>query len=202
MTSKHPADLMSQLQAYEHELGSLPPVHLWNPPLCTNVQMRIDRQGRWYYMDSPIGRDRMVRLFSKVLRFDEDGCYYLVTPIEKIRVLVEDSPFSVLQWHSQGQSEQRNIWFTANTGERFPLDSAHPLTVSSTDDQQPIPRVIVRSNLRGLISRNLYYQLINTALDEQPPDSTAEESVGLYSFSRFFSLQPQMLAEGHERASG
>ena len=76
----------------------LPPVHLWDPPICENIDMRIDREGRWYFMNSPIGRERMVRLFSRVLRYDQDGHYYLVTPIEKIRLTVDDKPFLIIDY--------------------------------------------------------------------------------------------------------
>ena len=88
---KTSAQLFSDILKLQNE-GSLPPVDDWNPPLCENVQMKISRDGKWYFMDSPIGREKMVSLFSTVLRFDEDGNYYLVTPVEKIRIEVEDSP--------------------------------------------------------------------------------------------------------------
>ena len=89
-----PASIFQEISQMDDSV--LPPVHLWDPPLCENVDMRIDREGRWYFMNSPIGRERMVKLFSRVLRFDDDGFYYLVTPIEKIRLFVEDKPFLII----------------------------------------------------------------------------------------------------------
>ena len=91
---KTSAQLFSDILKLQNE-GSLPPVDDWNPPLCENVQMKISRDGKWYFMDSPIGREKMVSLFSTVLRFDEDGNYYLVTPVEKIKIEVEDKPFVI-----------------------------------------------------------------------------------------------------------
>ena len=96
MTKISPASLIKEIEKYEGDL--LPPVHLWNPPICKNINMRIDREGRWYFMDSIIGRERMVRLFSRVLRLDDDGYYYLVTPVEKIKLEVEDKPFLIVDF--------------------------------------------------------------------------------------------------------
>jgi len=88
MSSKvTPASIFQEISKMDDSI--LPPVHLWNPPVCENIDMRIDREGRWYFMNSPIGRERMIRLFSRVLRYDEDGEYYLVTPIEKIKLFVD-----------------------------------------------------------------------------------------------------------------
>ena len=82
MNKPNPASILKQISNYKDK--KLPPVHLWNPPLCENVEMKIDREGRWFFMNSPIGRERMVELFSKVLRLDEDGEYYLVTQLKKL----------------------------------------------------------------------------------------------------------------------
>jgi ATPase subunit of ABC transporter with duplicated ATPase domains len=94
MKEINPASLLHNISKLGED--ELPPVHLWNPPLCQNVDMRISRDGKWYFMNSPIGRERMVRLFSKVLRYDDDGNYYLVTPVEKIKL--EDVKLSSRQY--------------------------------------------------------------------------------------------------------
>ena len=97
---KTSAQLFSDILKLQNK-GSLPPVDDWNPPLCENVQMKISRDGKWYFMDSPIGREKMVSLFSTVLRFDEDGNYYLVTPVEKIKIEVEDKPFVIVTYQKK-----------------------------------------------------------------------------------------------------
>ena len=185
-----PADLMQQLAELQRNPARLPPVHLWNPPLCDNVQMRIDRQGRWYYMDSPIGRKAMARLFSTLLRLDDDGCYYLVTPAEKVLVEVEDRPFVVTGWDSQGQGRERNISFQTSLDQVFALDSEHPLRIDADNGgEEPAPRVVVRGNLEALLARSVFYQLAHIALDEADRGLDPHpDGVGLYSSGCFFPL--------------
>jgi len=97
----------------------LPPVELWNPPFCGDLDMRIAGDGTWYYMGSPIGRKPLVRLFSTVLRHDEDGKYYLVTPVEKVGIQVDDAPFLAVQMKVDGKAAQQVITFTTNVGDEF-----------------------------------------------------------------------------------
>ena len=159
MKETNPASILQQITKFENE--KLPPVHLWDPPLCENVEMKIDREGRWYFMNSPIGRERMVKLFSKVLRFDEDGEYYLVTPVEKIRIVVDERPFVIVDYHITKKNKKQVITFETNTGDMFLLDKKHPINVEvNKKTGEPKPYVLVRSNLEGLISRNIYYKLI------------------------------------------
>src|SRR5690606_40692660 len=86
-------DLLAQIPKGK----GLPPVHLWNPDFCGDIDMRIARDGTWYYLGSPIGRKPLVRLFSTILRHDEDGKYYLVTPVEKVGIRVDDAPFVAVE---------------------------------------------------------------------------------------------------------
>jgi len=159
MNTTNPAAILKQISKYKGE--SLPPVHLWNPPLCENVEMRIDREGRWFFMNSPIGRKRMVKLFSKVLRLDDDGEYYLVTPVEKIRIEVEERPFLIIDYQLITKNKRQLISFETNTGDMFLLDKEHPIKVSTNPKTgEPKPCVLVRSNLEGIISRNIYYKLV------------------------------------------
>ena len=162
MEETNPASLLQQISKFDKE--NLPPVHLWNPPLCKNVEMKIDREGRWYFMNSPIGRERMVKLFSKVLRFDEDGEYYLVTPVEKIRIEVEERPFLIIDYQLIKKDGKQVISFETNTKDIFLLDKDHPINVKvNPKTGEPKPYVLVRSNLEGIISRNIYYKLIELA---------------------------------------
>ena len=103
------SSIFSELSKLDED--TFPPVEKWDPPLCENVEMRIDRSGRWFFMNSPIGRERMVNLFSRVLRLDSDGFYYLVTPVEKIRIVVEDKPFIIIDFEVLSSGEQQMINF-------------------------------------------------------------------------------------------
>ena len=162
MNKPNPASILKQISNYKDK--ELPPVHLWNPPLCENVEMKIDREGRWFFMNSPIGRERMVKLFSKVLRLDEDGEYYLVTPVEKIRIEVEERPFLIIDYQLIKKNDKQIISFETNTGDIFLLDKDHPINVNiNPKTGEPKPYVLVRSNLEGIISRNMYYKLIELA---------------------------------------
>ena len=112
-------------------------------------------------MNSLIGRIRIVRLFSKVLRLDDDGEYYLVTPVEKIRIEVEERPFLIIDYQLIKKNKQQLISFETNTGDMFLLDKEHPITVTTNPKTgEPKPCVLVRSNLEGIISRNIYYKLV------------------------------------------
>ena len=160
---------------------SFPPVEEWNPPLCENVHMRIDRSGKWYFMNSPIGRERMVRLFSRVLRLDGEE-YFLVTPIEKIKVEVEDRPFVITDFDIQNIANEQVVQFKTNTDEIFDLNLQHPLrVVIDKKSLEPSPYVRVRSNLEGLISRNVYYKLIDHCEE-------VEGEFGIYSSNIFYKL--------------
>lgn len=181
------AGLMAQISRLAEDRKSLPPVHLWNPPLCDNVQMRIDRSGRWFYQNSPIGRERMVQLFSTVLRLDDDGCHYLVTPVEKIEVLVEQCPFVIVGWQVAGQGEDRVVSLRTNVGEEFLLSREHPLRLDTADMGEPVPCVLVRSNLEALVGRSVFYQLVELALNDG--DVGEDGRRGLFSCGCFFPLE-------------
>ena len=134
------------------------PVHLWNPDLCANVRMRIDGRGTWYYQNSPIGRERMTRLFSTVLTC-RDSEYYLVTPGEKIAVDVEDLPF-----FTRGFSESDGgLAFVLDSSEVVTASEAHPIRVDVTESGEPRPRIQVHEQLWARIARSDYYQLVAIA---------------------------------------
>ena len=184
MSEISPSSLIQQIEAYKGR--SLPPVHLWNPPLCKNIKMKIDREGKWHFMNSIIGRKRMVNLFSKVLRLDDDGSYYLVTPVEKIKLEVEIKPFLIIDFSIAGRNKQQVISFSTNTGDQFILDKEHPLRVEqSTTTKEFLTYVLVRSNLEGFLSRNVYYNLVNIS-NEQVINK--KRCIGLWSRGKFFKL--------------
>lgn len=143
---------------------AVPPIHEWNPPFCGDIDMQIARDGRWYYNGSPIGRESMVKLFSTVLRHDDDGCYYLVTPVEKVRIQVEDAPFMVVQACVQEGTSGREYLFTTNVGDEVVLDEEHPLSVATDPETgEPAPYIRVRDRLDALVHRNVFYQLVEEA---------------------------------------
>lgn len=136
-------------------------VEQWNPPFCGDIDMRICHDGHWEYMGSPIARESMVRLFASVLRREGD-CYYLVTPVEKVRIQVDDVPFIVIGF----QQREGDIIFTTNMGDHFTLDNQHPLKLSSSGSQ-PVPYIRVRNRLDARLHRNVFYQLVDMAEERE-----------------------------------
>ena len=116
-SSVDPFSLAAQLGG-----GDLPPVHQWNPEFCGDMDLRIDRNGTWFYCNSPIGRHRLVKLLSAVIRRDNDGEYYLVTPVEKLRIRVDDVPFLAVELESEGQGQQQRLLFRTNVDEVVAAD--------------------------------------------------------------------------------
>ena len=179
MNSKSLSSIFAELSKLDED--TFPPVEEWNPPLCDNVDMRIDRAGKWYFMNSPIGRDRMVKLFSRVLRKDDEE-YFLVTPVEKIKIHVEDKPFVIVDFEVTKSDDQQIISFKTNTEEVFTVNEDHPIRIETNlSTNEPSPYVLVRKNLEGLLSRNVYYALIDRSEEKGG-------NHGVYSAGSFFEL--------------
>ena len=177
MSSKTLSSIFSELSNLDED--SFPPVEEWNPPLCENVQMRIDRSGKWYFMNSPIGRDRMVKLFSRVLRLDGEE-YFLVTPVEKIKLEVEDKPFVIVDFEVIKKGNEQTISFKTNTDEFFEVNERHPIRIEYKGEE-PSPYVVVRKNLEALINRNVYYNLIEECKEHNG-------QFGIFSSGSFYKL--------------
>lgn len=145
---------------------SFPPVERWNPPFCGDLDMEIKADGTWFYLGTPIGRMPLVRLFSTVLRKDEDGRHYLVTPVEKVGIRVEDAPFLAVEMVASGESPHRRLTFRTNVGDIVEADADHPLRfeIGGSHDELK-PYVHVRGRLEALVSRALMYDLV--ALGEE-----------------------------------
>lgn len=144
----------------------LPPVHLWNPPHCGDIDMRIKADGTWFYMGTPIGRMALVRLFSTVLRKDDDGQTYLVTPVEKIIVHVEDAPFIAVEMSKSEQDGAQQLTFRTNVGDVATAGIDNPLRFEvSGENEQLKPYLLVRGRLEALVSRAVTYDLL--ALGEE-----------------------------------
>ena len=163
--------------------GSPAPVDQWNPAHCGKSDMRIARNGTWYYRGTPIARPAMVRLFATVLRREPDGSHVLVTPVEKLTIEVESTAFRATQMTMSGAGPARRIGLTLDSGDALIVGPAHPLTVVDTPDG-PSPRVAVRFGLEAELTRSLYYELAEIAIAEghDPP--------GIWSEGSFFQLTP------------
>lgn len=191
-----PMALVAKLTA---QLGeqSYPPVHLWNPPFCGDIDMRIAKDGTWFYRGTPIGRPAMVKMFSSILRLDDDGHYYLVTPVEKVRIQVDDAPLLVTQMQIQSQedslegsqvkepAQEQVLCFETQVGDRVIASTSNPITVALVDGE-PRPYLLVRDNLRALIHRNVFYLLVE--LGEIVTDDNGAERLQVASAGVWFDF--------------
>lgn len=165
----------------------LPPVDQWHPTHCGDSEMRIARDGTWYHQGSPIGREAMVRLFSTILRRESDGNYVLVTPGEKLDIIVEDAPFIAVEVKSAGKGGDRKLAFRLNTGDLIVAGRDNALRFENRTDG-PHPYLHVRGGMEALVARPVYYELANLALDEAEAGTGAEKTVGLWSDGVFFAM--------------
>lgn len=153
------------LTAFMKQVGDqrFPPVEKWHPDFCGDIDMRIASDGTWFYMGTPIGREKMVKLFASVLRKDEDGKTYLVTPVEKIGITVEDAPFMAtsVEFANSNSNSGPSLCFTTNVGDVVIADTDHPIRVEvDKETGEPRPYLLVRGRLEALIARSVYYELI------------------------------------------
>lgn len=151
---------MNAFQALLDAAGGrhLPPVHAWHPERVGDIDIRLAADGRWFHEGAEIRRERLVALFSTVLRLDDDG-YCLVTPAEKLRIVVEDAPFLAIDLESDGAGGARRLIFTTNVGDHVLADSAHPIEVEERGGE-PRPYVTVRDGLRARLTRSVFYRLV------------------------------------------
>ncbi|NIU60843.1 MAG: DUF1285 domain-containing protein, partial [Pseudomonas stutzeri] len=141
-----------------------------------DLDMRIARDGTWFYQGTPIGRPAMVRLFSTVIRRDGDD-YFLVTPVEKVGIQVEDAPFVAVRLDVSGEGEAQLLRFVTNVDDVVEAGQEHPLRVSlDPQTQEPSPYIHVRANLEALVHRNVFYQLVDLAV---PGDVDGESWLGV-----------------------
>ena len=160
-----------------------PPVHLWNPPFCGDIDMRIAQDGTWFYMNSPIGRKPLVQLFSSVLRREADGKYVLVTPVEKVGIRVDDAPFTAIRMRVEGEGRTQIIGFETNVDEEVTVDDDHPLRFAEEEGTGGLkPYVMVRAGLEALVVRSLVYDLVAAGTVEG-------EWFGVWSSGQFFPMQ-------------
>lgn len=162
MTGDLPLGLAS-LQRETAAGRGLPPVEKWNPAFCGEIDMRIARDGTWFHQGSPIGRRELVRLFSTILRKEDDD-YFLVTPVEKMKIVVEDVPFlAVLMDVEPG--DPQHLRFTTNVGDEVIADRDHAIRVETDPETEaPAPYIHVRAGLEARIARPVFYQLADIAV--------------------------------------
>jgi hypothetical protein len=169
------------------QIRQLPPVHLWEPDYCGDIGLKIARDGQWSYAGSPIGRVKLVELFSTILRRDPDDEYYLVTPAEKIRVEVEDVPFIAVGMEVEGSGPNQKLTFRTNVGDIAMADAEHPLRFEiDPQTQEPSPYIHIRARLDARINRAVYYELVELGCEH-------EGYFGIWSGGVF---APIMSAEG------
>jgi hypothetical protein len=179
-------NLLAQIPKGEGK--GLPPVHLWNPDFCGDIDMRIARDGTWYYMGTPIGRKPMVKLFSTIIRRDGDK-YVLVTPVEMVGIQVDDAPFVAVSVQVEGEGEAQMLRFVTNVEDEVVAGAEHPLRVEVDDQtEEPAPYVHVRTNLEALIHRNVFYQLVELAVTRE---IDGKSWLGVWSSGVFFPIGPQ-----------
>jgi uncharacterized protein len=167
------------------------PVEKWNPPYCGDIGLAIARDGGWRYGGSPIGRMALVKLFARVLRRDEDGRYFLVTPAEKIDIAVEDAPFVAVQLEVSGSGRDQGLLFRTNVDDVVRCGAEHPLRFGTDDGGDGLkPYVHVRGRLEALVARSLVYDLVDLASEDDDGRS------GIWSDGAFFPLPGMTSAEG------
>ncbi|QGX99927.1 DUF1285 domain-containing protein [Roseovarius faecimaris] len=188
ITTPSARDIESSAKAVQQK--GLPPVHLWTPPFCGDLDMRIARDGTWYYEGTPINRPGLVRLFSTILK-REDGKYYLVTPVEKVGITVDDAPFVAVDFDVAGEVKEQTLCFETNVGDHTLAGPDNPIRVTrDAATGEPSPYVHVRAGLEALIDRKSFYRMVE--LGEHH-----EGWFGVWSGGAFFGLIPSdELVEG------
>lgn len=181
MTSATKAGLDDIAAAAKQAPGrGLPPVHLWNPFHCGEIDIVIKTDGRWFHEGAPIAREALVRLFSTVLRKDPDG-FHLVTPVEKMKITVEDAPFIAVRVDREGEA----LRFLTNVGDEVEAGPDNPIRVEVGEDGEPRPYLHVRRGLEALISRPVFYELVEMA---EPRATPQGEVLGVGSNGAWFPL--------------
>lgn len=163
-----------------------PPVENWHPAVTREIDMRIAADGSWYYLGTPINRPAMVRLFASILRFDDDGRHYLVTPVEKCAIAVDDAPFLAVSMTATGSGAGQSLQFVTNTGDEFTAGRDHPIRFCRTGDTVK-PYVTVRAKLEALVNRAVFYDMIALCQNHLIDD---KEWFGLWSGGIFWPIAP------------
>jgi uncharacterized protein len=162
----------------------LPPVHLWNPPFCGDLDMRIANDGTWFYLGTPIGRPALVRLFSTILK-REDAKYFLVTPVEKVGIRVDDAPFLAVEMQKVSDERGRLLRFRTNVDDWVACGAANRLRFKTAADGGLTPYLHVRADLWAKVTRAIYYDLVDMG-EERMVDG--RQMFGVASGGEFFAM--------------
>ncbi|WP_299562542.1 DUF1285 domain-containing protein [uncultured Sulfitobacter sp.] len=161
----------------------LPPVEKWNPPFCGDIDMQIKRDGTWFYEGTPIGRIGLVKLFSSIL-IREDDDYFLVTPVEKVGITVEDAPFIAVDFEISGKGEDQRLTFVTNLDDVSEAGPDAPIrVVRDAQSGEPSPYILIRRNLEALIDRKSFYRLVEIGVHH-------DGWFGVWSAGEFFGIIP------------
>ena len=164
------------------------PVELWEPEFCGDLDMEIKADGTWFYMGTPIGREALVRLFSTVLRRDADGKFYLVTPVEKVGIRVEDAPFAGVELFTEGSGRARRLTVRTNVGDVVIAGRDHPLRFANDSANGGLkPYILVRGRLEARLARSLLYELAELG---EVADVDDIQQFGVWSDGCFFPIMP------------
>ena len=175
-----------KLAAQARSSGRKPPVESWNPAFTGDLDMRIDVNGEWFYRGRRLNRKAMVKLFASILRREGDGHYYLVTPVEKYRIQVEDAPFVAHSLAAQGSGRDQRLHLSTNLDEPLVVGPANPLEVKlHGQDREPRPYVLVERNLFARLARADFYRLVDLMTEE---DRNGRPVWGVWSDGRFFTI--------------
>jgi hypothetical protein len=180
------ADQLLRAAKAASKAGGLPPIHLWNPPFCGDIDMEIRRDGTWFHEGTPIGRQPLVRLFSTILKREGDR-YYLVTPVEKVGIRVEDAPFVAQDFEVSGEGSAQVVTFVTNVGDRVTAGPDCAIRVERDDTGAPRPYVHVRAGLEALIDRKSFYRLVDLG---EAAVVAGQGWFGLWSGGVFFPFIP------------
>ena len=164
------------------------PVESWNPKLCGDIDIVIKADGSWWHEGGRVGRKGLIELFASVLRKDEDGETYLVTPVEKLRITVERAHFVATRLDVQGKDEDMRLFFTTDFGGTVEAGPNNPIRVETdADTLEPAPFVLVRGRLEATLARPVFYELVEQAVEIMTDDGP---QLGVYSNGAFFPLGP------------
>jgi uncharacterized protein len=170
-----------------------PPLHLWNPPFCGDLDMRIAADGTWFYMKTPIGRPALVKLFSSVLKREADK-YFLVTPVEKVGITVDDAPFTAVEMRQEGEGAARVLSFRTNVDEWVACGPEHTLRFDPEPETGGLkPYLHVRRDLWALVTRALFYDLAELGEDR---DVDGQQMFGVASGGEFYMMAPSDTLKG------
>lgn len=165
-TLRSPGGLEALVSRAAVQGKGLPPVEKWNPDFCGDLDIEIKADGTWFYMGTPIGRQPLVRLFSTVLRKDIDGKTYLVTPVEKVGIRVEDAPFLAVELNVSSEGVDQIITFRTNVGDVVEASADNPLRFVTDEGNGGLkPYVLVRGRLEALLARPVMYELVSHGED-------------------------------------